>query len=804
VKRVDNHKVCDLATEGPMGTNLPGTGRREKIAAREYRQALFKNLHDAVLIHDLSGKVVDVNDKMLEMYRTTREQAIGLSIIPDYSCPGDAELLALQPVLWKEVIAGKGQIFEWKARRPVDGTVFDVEVSLTKLSLTEGDFILATTRDISERKRVERELVATRNYLETVFNSIHDAVFIHDINGKVVDVNDKMLEIYQFSKEEAIGLSVIPDYSVPDDSVDQPERWRKALNGESQFFECRGRRPKDGLEFDVEVFLTRLSLPEGDFILGNTREISERKIIEKQLNAEKQKFQTLSESAPVGMVLIDPADGYRFSYMNPRFRQYFNYRGDIGADIYEWVQRVNRNPSFWERSTARWINIFEGLRPGVGRSHIRKVNPREGTKKHFKFTPVLLGTGVIQMTCWDITRNMELGRKMHERNLILEVLNDVLSSVTGSLHLSEILDTLKAVFATKLKIDAGGVFLWGDSQEKANLQAVWGFPESLAPSFKVFSVVCAESEKGIQETDVTLVSKDLSAVDASILAPFRKYPWRRYLCMSLFVEGERQGTILLVDRREESFAPDQTAIFRALGQQIGVALQNARLFEQVGKSHAQMKALSLRLVEVQEAERRYIARELHDEIGQELTGLKLMLEMNALHSKNDGEKGIPEAQAVVNRLMGLVRELSLNLRPAMLDDLGLLPTLLWHFDRFTNQTAIRVEFKHKGLERKRFTLEIETAIYRIVQEALTNVARHAKVDRVTVRIWSDDSTLGVQVEDDGVGFAVGSATNTGKTNGVDGMRERAILLGGHFAVESTPGQGVRLWAELPIERGIST
>jgi signal transduction histidine kinase len=210
-----------------------------------------------------------------------------------------------------------------------------------------------------------------------------------------------------------------------------------------------------------------------------------------------------------------------------------------------------------------------------------------------------------------------------------------------------------------------------------------------------------------------------------------------------------------------------------------------------------MQTLSRRLVEVQEAERRYIARELHDEIGQVLTGLKLALEMNVRISGETARASLIEAQSLVNKLMVLIRELSLNLRPAMLDDLGLLPALLWHFERFTAQTNIRVIFKHTGLN-QRFPLEVETAIYRIVQEALTNVIRHAKVNEVTVRIWLDEKMLGVQVEDYGIGFNSDALLNTGTSSGLAGMRERAVLLGGQFTIETSPGAGTRLTAELPI------
>jgi PAS domain S-box-containing protein len=770
-------------------------------AAREYREAMFKNPHDSVIIHDLNGRVIDVNEKMLRMYGLTREQAIGLNIIEDYSPPDNPRLLKKQPALWKKVLEGESQLFEWKAMRPLDHSVFDVEVSLTKLSLREGDFILATTRDITERKRVERELLATRNYLNTVFNNIHDAIMVHDSNGKVVDVNDKFLDMYRFTREEAIGLSIIPDYAILDEKVDQRACWRKALAGEDQAFECRGRRPKDGYEFDAEIYITKLSLPEGDFILGNVRDITQRKYFEAEWRAEKQKFETLAESSPVGMVVIGNDDGYRFKYANPTFRRIFGYGANDMLDKAEWFSRAYPDPGTRHRVAEKWTDVLTVIRPGEGRSYVRKACGKNGVQKDIKFVPVKLDTGEILMTCWDITKNLEAEKKRRERNLVLEVLNDIMASVTSSLDLAEILGTLKKVFAEKLKIGGGAVFLYNEPSNKMNLEAWWGVPESVQNEFESLALGCYSAGQIVDLDDGTILRSRLIRLQPEEERIFKRYRWYGYLCMSLVVKGEMQGMIFLVDKRRESFMDDRIAFYKTLGQQIGVAIQNARLFEEVRQSHEQMKALSLRLVEVQEAERRYLARELHDEIGQQLTGLKLALEMNALRVDGSGERSLADARLMVNKLMGLVRELSLNLRPAMLDDLGLVPTLLWHLDRFTNQTSIRVAFKQRSIEGRRFPIEVETAVYRIIQEALTNVARHAKVSDVIVRLWADRKSMGAQIEDGGRGFNVDAVMGRGKSNGLDGMRERAILLGGHFTVESQPGNGTRLTAELPIELG---
>lgn len=231
----------------------------------------------------------------------------------------------------------------------------------------------------------------------------------------------------------------------------------------------------------------------------------------------------------------------------------------------------------------------------------------------------------------------------------------------------------------------------------------------------------------------------------------------------------------------------------------GVAFDISELkrAEAAGREYAErLKSLSRRLMEVQETERRNIALELHDQIGQVLTGLKLILEIGARQPAEN--RSLDEARVLVNELMARVRNLSLDLRPAMLDDLGLLPALLWHFEHYTAHTQVRVNFKHSGLEKRRFGSEVETAAYRIVQEALTNIARHAQVQEATVRLSTHQQTLLIEVEDRGRGFDMETVLSASETSGLAGMRERAGLLGGVLTIESHVGAGTRLSAELSL------
>ncbi|HEV7642461.1 MAG TPA: PAS domain S-box protein [Pyrinomonadaceae bacterium] len=210
--------------------------------------------------------------------------------------------------------------------------------------------------------------------------------------------------------------------------------------------------------------------------------------------------------------------------------------------------------------------------------------------------------------------------------------------------------------------------------------------------------------------------------------------------------------------------------------------------EEVLREYAErMKVLSQKLIDIQESERRRIALELHDQIGQILTGLKLKLEMLARTPGEESPAQFNEAQEMVNELLFRTRELSLDLRPATLDHLGLLSALLRHLRHYASQTNVAVDFQHDGLEGTRFGPELETAAFRIVQEGLTNIARHAEAEKARVRIWASEHTLTIEIEDNGKGFDPSAAMAVGQSSGLTGMRERAMLLGGEFSVESNPG-----------------
>lgn len=298
-------------------------------------------------------------------------------------------------------------------------------------------------------------------------------------------------------------------------------------------------------------------------------------------------------------------------------------------------------------------------------------------------------------------------------------------------------------------------------------------------------------------------SENLCVSDLAVVTPRRAWlqrfaedGMRSLLSVPLAVDGRVIGRLFAAAPQPRAFGDAHVQLARDVADHLAVAIEQARLYEQVRAARQRLAGLASHLVAAQEAERRRVAKELHDEVGQVLTGLRLSLgDIASKHPAVDVAAGI----AQVDHLIAAVRTMSLDLRPTVLDDLGLLPALLTHNERFTALTGVNVHLEHQGVDR-RFAPDVETAAYRIVQEALTNVARHAGARSATVRLWGDAERLTIQVTDRGAGFDPVAAASK-MTSGLSGMSERATALGGEMTIDTAPGKGTRLLATLPLVAG---
>jgi signal transduction histidine kinase len=232
-------------------------------------------------------------------------------------------------------------------------------------------------------------------------------------------------------------------------------------------------------------------------------------------------------------------------------------------------------------------------------------------------------------------------------------------------------------------------------------------------------------------------------------------------------------------------------------------IENAMLMDSLKKNEWDLRMLSSQIIKTQEEERKRISRELHDEASQALIAAKINLEMVKKSLPSSLEKAttrLAETSSLLVRTLENLRRMSYDLRPLMLDDLGLIPTLRWYTESYAKRFGIPINFKITALD-KRLNLETETAIYRIVQEALTNIVKYAQAKEVNISLEKKGSRLIARVEDDGKGFKIKTSVlgeKHSQGSGILGMKERVYNLGGTFHIESKQGRGTKLLVEIPL------
>ncbi|MFQ5944068.1 MAG: GAF domain-containing protein, partial [Anaerolineales bacterium] len=342
------------------------------------------------------------------------------------------------------------------------------------------------------------------------------------------------------------------------------------------------------------------------------------------------------------------------------------------------------------------------------------------------------------------------------------------------------------------------VVLFDFETDQMEVLAADGFAErSIEPKTRL-PLAASDLSENFLQGDIEVID-DISTLShaSHLVQALGKEGLRSCIEIPLAYKDVLVGSLNLGSVSPIGFPEEQIEIAREVADLLAITIQQARLFEQVRVGRDRMRRLTHQLVEAQEAERKHIANELHDEIGQLLTGLKLTLDTCKRSLPAEAAATLGEADKIVAELVDHLRKLSLDLRPAALDDLGLLHALLRYFERYTARTAVEVDFEHSGMN-VRFPPDIEIACYRIIQEALTNVARHAGVGRVTVSIHSCRGRLRLGIEDEGFGFDTDTELAQGTSSGLVGMRERAIALGGQLTIDSAPGIHTRLFAELPL------
>jgi signal transduction histidine kinase len=406
--------------------------------------------------------------------------------------------------------------------------------------------------------------------------------------------------------------------------------------------------------------------------------------------------------------------------------------------------------------------------------------------------------------------NEELRLTAHELSLLLNLSNLLAAPIGLQLRLHSALEEI----VRSLNFPDSGIILLGRQETRTlYVQASIGFSPTDDTQSEESAYVAALDlgEQCVLNATAKCLHADGTLIEFSLEAGLEEQECRRFpspitmLGLPLSVRQQVIGSIVLGQTKvdpEKSLAFDEFRLILGIVRQLGLSIENARLYQEAQEREGMLAELLHQVVGAQEAERQRIARELHDATGQSLSAIALGL--RGVESMLESDRPVAveqvrELKSFSTNALGELRQIIADLRPSQLDDLGLVAALQWYAQEFERHYAIRTDFIMKG-NRSRLPPEYETVLFRITQEALNNVAKHAHASQTSVKLEIYPAQACVTIQDNGRGFDPEKTLRHNRRAGwgLLGIQERALLLGGRYEIDSKPGSGTLIRVTVPL------
>lgn len=757
VEKPHDSSEAGSETNASSMTELKGRLLQAEASLREI-EARYENIlasvSDIHIVFDRQWRYVYVNAAGIDAIGRPSDQILGRTV-------------------WEIFPDIVGTELETQYRRAMDEGVpvaFDFHYRETETwwhhrFMKTGDGLAVFATNITERKRVQALLkqsegaleetksaryAAERKYQE-IFENAGDGIFQSTPEGYYLTANPALARMHGFdSPEELIRSRTDISHEVYVDPAQRDEFKRRLdEHGGVLGFEHQTFR-KDGSKIWISVDAHAVRDEAGKILYyeGTARDITESKRTEQALRESEERYRDLVEHSHE-LICTHDLDGAILS-VNRAARELFGYELDefVGKNIRDILAPPIRHQ--FEEYMRRMLN--EG-----GTSGLMLIETRSGEHRVLEYYNSLRTEGVaapiVRGIARDITERRRAERALRE----------------SEERYRELFENSKDSFYVH---DMNGVYV--SVNRAAEKLSGYRRSEIIGKHFSEF--MTAEHARQVQ----------------------------RQLQKKLDSAGETTYEIEMITKKGKH-VPVEISSRLIYEHGVAVGVQGCvRDISERKKAQEVARNYSRRLIEAQEAERRRISRELHDQVGQILTAVKMNLhalrhtctEVETLASIADNLKAIDEA-------VDQVRDLSVDLRPLLLDDLGLVVALRWYLERQTRNSGVPAKFVSGSLdEDDRFSSELETACFRIVQEGVTNILRHARASRISVRLERVLSDLILLITDDGAGFdarLLRSGNAGAATLGLRGMEERAQAVGGIITIDSAPALGTEICARLPIK-----
>jgi len=725
---------------GIIGVSTDITERKraeDEIAKSEQKyRSLIEKTGAGVAITDLKGKFTYVNDSLCKMIGYSTDEMIGKAFA-GFLHPGDKKKI-MQIFLNAVKNPGKKVELDFRVIHKKGHEVY--MNSIPTVFIYKGKVLgfTAIITDTTVRRKAEEKLRESEERYRHLFERAPFGIGIATLDGKVIEMNRAMELISGYSIEDFKGVTIADLYVNPNDRA---ELLRTLETSGSVVDYSTLLKRKDGTQYNAGLTIGIVNIAGRNVFQTLTQDITERKQYEAMIQYERDREQEYLDISGVIMLAID-CEG-TVTLVNRK-----------GCEILGLAREEILGKSW-----------FDDFIPSEDRGGVKAVFEQvmagEASQAEYHENRIVTASGDIRQITWHNT-----------------VLKDPRDQIVGTLSSGEDVTEARA-FEQSLR-----------ASEQKYRMVVESTPDAVmlfdAETLRILDVNESTSQLygyqreellGMRQTDLTSEPETSTlSVSDTLTKGVTQIPLRYH--------KKKDGTVFPVEISGSTFAIGETQVLCGIVRDIS---------DRQRKEH-ELRELSKQLARLQEAERTRIARELHDRLGQSLTALSIFLTAERNSRSAGGPDGfigrLDECLELTETLGRYTEDLMSELRPPMLDDYGLLSALNWFSERFQTLTGIRVEVEGSE-ELERLGQEAEIGLFRIVQEALTNVARHAEATSVRIGLEPAPGGVTLSIRDDGKGFEQSGWDRRKKQRhwGLAIMRERARAIGGQLFVESEPGKG---------------
>jgi len=728
---------------------------------KEKYESLVRLASDGCIIYDPGGKILEFNEGACRHLGYTPEEFKQLGLFDLFL----EEDLRKRPLRF-DLMKNGDTALDYRRIRRKNGEAYLIE--LNSLMLPDGN-IMALATDVTENAKIRKEL----SMKEHAIASSISGMGITDLDGRIIYVNKALCNMWGATEEAALLGRYVQEMF---DSNDVPGLLPGLQEKAIEYGECTGIRLNKSrfpVAYSANIVPDKNNKPA--YIFGSFLDLSEQK-------RTRYLSDSIIDNLPVVFFMYDVPTG-KINRWNTRMEELTGFSRAEMSDLkyYELVCEKDR-----ELAAQK---LAETVRDGKGEAEISLVD-KQGNVHPFYFTGFLVKLADKEVV---IANGIDISeRKMAEENLqrkydqlqLIANLSDAVSKANElddiyKLALNGLLTTIRADRASVLQFDENGIM---------QFKAAHGLSEYYCTQAAGHS---PWKEDAINPTPIFVTNVTEEPTLSGLLPVIQQEGITALGFIPLVYMNRLLGKFMVYFNAVHHFSAEESQLLQTIAREVAFAIGEKRNEIALRNSEQQYRELSAHLQDIREEERSAIAREIHDELGQQLTVLKI--DFSWLESRlNLGDNKVltdkfADISSLLDRAVKTVRRMSTSLRPSMLDDLGLVATIDWYLADFGRRVNLKTEFHHDDDEYN-MPDKMRTAFFRIFQESVTNVIRHSDATTVIVELSRVGDQFSLRVIDNGKGFD--TTTVSGKrTLGLLGMRERSLLIGGECRIESVPGRG---------------